>query len=79
MHTEIKDIHKIEYDGNLDLLKSAIKRLNIREGLNIYVRTEAPPGCGTGTSASVAVALIAALNRFSNKELNPLEISGIVN
>lgn len=73
--TEIKDIHKIEYDGNLDLLKAAIKRVNITEGLNIYVRTEAPPGCGTGTSASVAVALIAALNRFSNKELNPLEIA----
>lgn len=75
MRTKIKDFHKIEYDGNLDLLKAAIKRVNIREGLNIYVRTEAPPGCGTGTSASVAVALIAALNRFSNKELNPLEIA----
>ena len=73
--TEIKDFHKIEYDGNLDLLKAAIKRMNINEGLNIYVRTEAPPGCGTGTSASVAVALIAALAQLSNKELNPSEIA----
>jgi len=73
--TEIKDFHKIEYDGNLDLLKSAIKRLKIREGLDIYVRTEAPPGCGTGTSASVAVALIAGLNNLSNKEQKPLEIA----
>ncbi|MFX1343717.1 MAG: hypothetical protein ACFFAI_01320 [Promethearchaeota archaeon] len=74
-HTEIKDFHKIEYDGNLDLLKSAIKRLKIRDGLDIYVRTEAPPGSGTGTSASVAVALITALNNLSNKEQNPLEIA----
>ncbi|MFW9940519.1 MAG: hypothetical protein ACFFFT_05725 [Candidatus Thorarchaeota archaeon] len=74
-HTEIKDFHKIEYDGNLDLLKSAIKRLKIRDGLEIYVRTEAPPGSGTGTSASVAVALITALNNLSNKERNPLEIA----
>ncbi|MBA7545131.1 D-glycero-alpha-D-manno-heptose 7-phosphate kinase [subsurface metagenome] len=75
IHTEIKNFHNIEYDGNLDLLKAAIKRMNINEGLNIYVRTEAPPGCGTGTSASVAVALIAALAQLSNKELNPSEIA----
>jgi D-glycero-alpha-D-manno-heptose-7-phosphate kinase len=74
-HTKIRDFHKITYDGNLDLLKSAIKRLEIRKGLDIYVRTEAPPGCGTGTSASVAVALITALNSLSKKERNPLEIA----
>ena len=74
---EIKDIHKIEYNGNLDLLKAAIKRMNIKEGLNLYIRTEAPPGCGTGTSASVAVALIAALARFSNKVLKPYEIANL--
>lgn len=77
LHTEIKDIHNIEYNGNLDLLKAAIKRTNIKEGLNIYVRTEAPPGCGTGTSASVAVALIAALTRFSNKKLKLSEIASL--
>jgi D-glycero-alpha-D-manno-heptose-7-phosphate kinase len=75
LRTEIKDNHKIEYDGNLDLLKAAIKRMNIREGLNIYIRTEVPPGCGTGTSASVAVALIAALAQLSNTEINSLGIA----
>ena len=77
LQTKIDNLKKIEYDGNLDLLKSAIKRMGITKGSNIYVRTEAPPGCGTGTSASVAVALIAALAKFSEKNLKPEEIASL--
>ncbi|MFX1488146.1 MAG: hypothetical protein ACFFBI_03295 [Promethearchaeota archaeon] len=73
--TEIKDFLNIQYDGTLDLLKAAIKRMEINKGMNINVRAEAPPGCGTGTSASVAVALIAALCQFSDKKLDPYEIA----
>ena len=75
LQTEIKDLNRIEYDGNLDLLKAAVKRMDIKNGIDIYVRAEAPPACGTGTSASVAVALIAALARYSGKNLEPAEIA----
>jgi D-glycero-alpha-D-manno-heptose-7-phosphate kinase len=75
--TIIEDLHDIHYDGTLDLLKSAVKRMEIKKGLNIYVRTEAPPGCGTGTSASVAVALIAALAKISERNLKPEEIANL--
>jgi D-glycero-alpha-D-manno-heptose-7-phosphate kinase len=75
LSTEIQNYRKIEYDGILDLLKAAVKRMEIKEGLDIFVRADAPPGCGTGTSASVAVSLIAALARFSNKYLVPHEIA----
>jgi len=75
LQTKIDDLQNIHYDGTLDLLKAAVKRMEIKKGLNIYVRTEAPPGCGTGTSASVAVALIAALTNVSEKHLKPEEIA----
>lgn len=75
LQTQINDIEKIKYDGNLDLLKAAVKKMGIETGLDIFVRTEAPPGCGTGTSASLAVALLAALSHFSNKNLKPVEIA----
>ena len=65
---EILNLKKIEYNGVLDLLKAAVKRMNIVEGLKIFVRADAPPGCGIGTSASVAVALIYALATY--KQLN---------
>ncbi len=75
LQTKIDNLSKIEYDGNLDLLKSAVKRMRIKKGVKIFVRTEAPPGCGTGTSASVAVALIAALAKFSGINLHNEEIA----
>lgn len=75
LSTEIINFRKIEYDGTLDLLKAAVKRMEIKSGLNIFVRADAPPGCGTGTSASIAVALVAALAHFSNKNLTPHEIA----
>jgi D-glycero-alpha-D-manno-heptose-7-phosphate kinase len=75
LSTQITNYDKIEYDGTLDLLKAAIKRMEIKSGLDIYVRTDAPPGCGTGTSASVAVALISALAHYSDKPLKKYEIA----
>jgi D-glycero-alpha-D-manno-heptose-7-phosphate kinase len=65
----------IEYNGELDLIKAAIKRLEIEGGLDIYVKAEAPPGCGTGTSASIAVTLVSALATYKGLQLNPKEIS----
>lgn len=62
LSTEIQDYRKIEYDGVLDLLKAAIKRLCINQGLKVFARSDAPPGCGTGTSASIAVAMIGGLS-----------------
>ena len=77
LSTQITNYDKIEYDGTLDLLKAAIKRMEIKSGLDIYVRTDAPPGCGTGTSASIAVALISALAHYSDKHLDRQEIAEI--
>lgn len=72
--TEILNLEKIEYNGVLDLLNAAIKRMNIKNGLEISVKTDAPPGCGIGTSASVAVALISALATYKrvNMDLNKI-------
>ena len=77
LSTKIMNYDKIEYDGTLDLLKAAIKRMEIKSGLDIHVRTDAPPGCGTGTSASVAVALISALSHYSDKPLKKYEIADL--
>jgi len=73
----LNKINKINYDGNLDLLKAAVKWMNIENGLNIYVKADAPPGCGTGTSASVAVSLLAALARLLEKKMSQKEIAKI--
>ncbi|MBA7506949.1 D-glycero-alpha-D-manno-heptose 7-phosphate kinase [subsurface metagenome] len=75
LNAKIKDYRQIEYDGILDLLKAAVKRMEIKSGLDIYARSDAPPSCGTGTSASIAVALIGALSKFSDKYLSSYQIA----
>ncbi len=75
--TEILNLKKIEYNGVLDLLKAAIKRMNIENGLDIFVRADAPPGCGTGTSASVAVALISALATYKRQNMDQNNIAAL--
>ena len=72
---EILNLNEIEYNGVLDLLKAAIKRMNIKNGLDIFVKADAPPGCGTGTSASVAVALISALATYKRLNMDQNDIA----
>jgi D-glycero-alpha-D-manno-heptose-7-phosphate kinase len=72
---EILDFNNIQFDGKLDLLKAAVKLSKIDEGIDIFVRADAPPGCGTGTSASVAVSLIAALAHYEKTFLTKQEIA----
>jgi len=64
-----ESIADIEYDGTLDLVKAACKRMNVdvQPGIQITTRTEAPPGSGLGTSASLGVAVVGALARYFNR------------
>lgn len=61
---EARNIGELEFDGNLDLLKAAVRALLLEEALDISVRCDAPPGSGLGSSASVGVALLGLLNRL---------------
>lgn len=72
---EMKSFRDIEYDGNLDMVKAAIHMLGIEKGMDLYVRCDAPPGSGTGSSASIGVALIGLLNHFQERKLSPHEIA----
>jgi len=60
-YVEARDIRQMEYDGNLDLLKAAVRRMDLQLGGHIITRSDAPPGSGTGSSASMGVALVGLL------------------
>jgi len=72
---EVAHWRELEYDGNLDLIKAAIKRLKIDFGMDILTRCDAPPGSGLGTSASVGVALIGLLSHTKEDKLTKSEIA----
>ena len=43
------------YDGKLDLVKAALKAMEIDRGCEVYLQCDAPPGSGLGTSSTVMV------------------------
>jgi D-glycero-alpha-D-manno-heptose-7-phosphate kinase len=77
MVVEIDKPSSLNYDGNLDLVKSAIKRLKLKTGLELYIRSDAPPNSGMGTSASAAVCLIGTLNRMQSDKMTFHEIANL--
>ncbi len=71
-------VHELPvYDGNLDLVKAVIHRVDPawRRGLDMLLQAEAPPGSGLGTSSAVVVAAILALSRLLGVYLNPEQVS----
>ena len=73
---EIPDHSQILYDGKQDLLKAAINVTKV-DAVDISVYSDVPPGCGTGSSAAVSVALIGALGVLADLHLTPHEIASL--
>ena len=74
---EVSSFRELEYDGSLDLIKAAIRRMGIEMGMDLFVRCDAPPGSGTGSSASICVALIGLLNQLQDNKLSAHEIANL--
>lgn len=64
----------LTYDGRHDLAKSVIKRLDIRQGFDLTLHSDAPWGSGLGSSSTHIVAVLGAFAhrlqlRLTNYEL----------
>lgn len=71
---------ELRYDGNLDLVKAAIRNVGERnsEGFDLFLHSDAPPGSGLGSSSSLMVTLVGLLQQFNNMPLTDYEISQLV-
>lgn len=64
------------YDGELDLVKAAVHRMNPeRQGLDLFIHTDAPPGSGLGSSSTMAVALVGAFQRWRRLPSTAYEVA----
>jgi D-glycero-alpha-D-manno-heptose-7-phosphate kinase len=71
-----ESLEEMVYDGNGDLIKAVIKKMEPSSGFNLFVRSDVRPHSGLGASASAAASMIGSFNylRKENK-LNKYEIA----
>jgi len=68
---------KLAYDGKLDLVKAAIRKLVAaeRRGFDLLLHSDAPPGSGLGASSAMMVALVGLLKEYQHLPLTDYEIA----
>jgi len=63
------------YNGVMDLVKAAIERIGPKVGMDVDVRTDAPPGSGLGGSSALTSAVIGAMSAMTGTPLTGYEIA----
>ncbi len=69
----------LPYNGELDLVKAAIKNLNngFDQGMDFFIHSDAPPGSGLGSSSTMIVALIGLLKHLQRLPLTNYELADL--
>ena len=67
----------LTYNGELDLVKAAIRRMVGMEqrGLSLFLRSDAPPGSGLGSSSTLVVALVGLFRHWLRRPLTDYQIA----
>jgi len=68
---------KLEFDGQLDLVKATIVRLQAQNsrGFDVFLHSDAPPGSGLGSSSALIVGLVGLVKEFKNLPLTEYEVA----
>lgn len=66
---------KLLYDGKLDLVKAVVKVMKVKNGVDLFLHSDAPPGSGLGTSSALVVALIGAIKHWLKLSLTDYDIA----
>ena len=75
LETEYSLAGETPYDGVLDLAKACVAEMGIKQGLDISLQTEAPPGSGLGSSSSMTIALLAGLHTLLHRHMDPYDLA----
>ena len=67
----------LKYDGNLDLAKAVANHFDIKDGFDMFIHSEAPPGSGLGGSSTVIIAILKAVTAWQDIHMTKHEIAAL--
>jgi len=65
------------YDGNLDIVKAVLNHFDIKQGFDMFLHCDAPPGSGLGSSSTVIVSIIGAISEWLRIPMSLYEIANL--
>ncbi len=69
------DRSKLEYDGELDLVKAVARHFKMPAGADLFIHSDAPPGSGLGSSSTMCVALVGVFSEWLQIPMTSYEIA----
>ncbi|MEM2870337.1 MAG: GHMP kinase [Thermoplasmata archaeon] len=63
------------YNGELDLVKAALRKMGVSGGLRLFLHSDAPPGSGLGSSSTMTVTLVGLLRHYLKRPMTDYEIA----
>jgi D-glycero-alpha-D-manno-heptose-7-phosphate kinase len=66
-----------QYDGNLDLIKAVLNHFDVKQGFDMFLHCDAPPGSGLGGSSTVIVSILGAITDWQNQSMSHYEIASL--
>lgn len=82
IYAKYKQQDKLPLDGELDLIKAAINRMNVyadgaitQQGLEFFIHSDAPPGSGLGSSSTMCIALLGLLRHWLNVPITDYQLA----
>ncbi|MCL2712192.1 MAG: kinase [Methanomassiliicoccaceae archaeon] len=65
----------LRYDGNMDLIKAVSNHFSIKEGFDVFIHSDAPPGSGLGGSSTVIVSVLGAVTEWLGSKPNDHDLA----
>ena len=65
----------LKYGGNFDLIKAVANHFDVRQGFDMFIHTDAPPGSGLGGSSTVIVSILGAMSEWLGVPMTQYEIA----
>jgi D-glycero-alpha-D-manno-heptose-7-phosphate kinase len=66
---------RLKFDGQLDLLKAAVRALKVHRGADLWTHSDAPPGSGLGASSTLVIAILGVLREWLKLDLSAYDFA----
>ncbi len=66
---------EIRIEGELALVKAVLKHFKLKDGVEIFLHSDAPPGSGLGSSSAIATLVIGLLSAYTRSPMTDYEIA----